>query len=339
MGKAPSDMFFESEVRLEYEGRLLLDSLCDRFTYHSREDWIDRLTRGLVTINGATANVETVAHRGDKVVYHVENYSEPEVPTDFETVFEDDEFILVAKPAGVPVHHTGRIFYNTFAAIIRREFDSETATPMHRLDRDTGGLILFARYGETAARFQKNLDRILLRKFYLAVVRGKFPEGEVECHMPLREDPEDPIRLRMHHREGGKECFTRFKLVRHLDCPEIAPELSLVEAELITGRKHQIRAHLAEMGLPRLWGTACITAMVNFTRNSRRVENSPTKISRFLELTTRCFLRTRLNSSSRTGKNPAPSKATHTPQTWQNSSQNNAKTRKNAFFAPFLHKN
>ena len=101
MGKAPSDMFFESEVRPEYEGRLLLDSLCDRFTYHSREDWIDRLTRGLVTINGAIANVETVAHRGDKVVYHVENYSEPEVPTDFETVFEDDEFILVAKPAGV----------------------------------------------------------------------------------------------------------------------------------------------------------------------------------------------------------------------------------------------
>ena len=250
MSKAPSDMFFESEVRPEYEGRLLLDSLCDRFTYHSREDWIDRLTRGLVTINGATANVETIAHRGDKVVYHVENYSEPEVPTDFETVFEDDEFILVAKPAGVPVHHTGRIFYNTFAAIIRREFDSETATPMHRLDRDTGGLILFARYGETAARFQKNLDRILLRKFYLAVVRGNFPEGEVECHMPLREDPEDSIRLRMHHRADGKECFTRFKLVRRLDCPEIAPELSLVEAELITGRKHQIRAHLAEMGYP-----------------------------------------------------------------------------------------
>jgi len=250
MSKAPSDMFFESEVRPEYEGRLLLDSLCDRFTYHSREDWIDRLTRGLVAINGRTADISTIAHRGDKVVYHVENYSEPEVPTDFETVFEDDEFVLVAKPAGVPVHHTGRIFYNTFAAIIRREFDSETATPMHRLDRDTGGLILFAKDGDTASRFQKNLDRILLRKFYLAVVRGKFPEGVTDCHMPLREDPADPIRLRMHHRPDGKECFTRFKLVRHLDKSEIAPELSLVEAELITGRKHQIRAHLAEMGFP-----------------------------------------------------------------------------------------
>ena len=68
--------------------------------------------------------------------------------------------------------------------------------------------------------------------------------------MPLREDPEDPIRLRMHHRDDGKECLTRFKFLRRLNAPEIAPELSLVEAELMTGRKHQIRAHLAEMGYP-----------------------------------------------------------------------------------------
>ena len=112
-------MFFESEVRPEQNGRLLLDSLSERFTYHSREEWTDRLSRGLVSINGKTADLETVGHRGDKVVYHVENYSEPEVPTHYETLFEDDEFLLVAKPAGVPVHHTGRIFYNTFAAIIR----------------------------------------------------------------------------------------------------------------------------------------------------------------------------------------------------------------------------
>ena len=120
-------MFFESEVRPEQNGRFLLDSLSERFTYHSREEWIDRLSRGLVSINGKTASLETVGYRGDKVVYHVENYSEPEVPTHYETLFEDEEFLLVAKPTGVPVHHTGRIFYNTFTAIIRRGFDCETA--------------------------------------------------------------------------------------------------------------------------------------------------------------------------------------------------------------------
>lgn len=241
----PSDMYFESVVQPEHEGWLLLDSLCARFTYHSKMDWAEKLSRGLVTINGIAASAATVAHKNDKVVYHVENYTEPEVPTNFDIVFEDEEFMVIAKPAGVPVHHTGRIFYNTFTSIVRRGTDCETATPMHRLDRDTGGLMLFAKYAETAARFQKNLDRILLKKFYLAVVRGNFPEGTVDCQMPLREDPADTIRLRMHHLEDGKPCHTVFNKVGS-GCDAY----SVVEAELITGRKHQIRAHLSELGYP-----------------------------------------------------------------------------------------
>lgn len=283
----PSDMYFESVVQPEHEGWLLLDSLCARFTYHSQMDWADKLSRGLVTINGEVANASTVAHKNDKVVYHVENYTEPEVPTNYEIVFEDDEFMLVAKPAGVPVHHTGRIFYNTFTSIIRRGTDYETATPMHRLDRDTGGLMLFAKYAESAARFQKNLDRILLRKFYVAVVRGDFmkelPSGAsakyvnvgeddfgayVDCKMPLREDSEDRIRIRMHCMEDGKVCHTRFRVLKCGELPRStalaaesaasaasssAPEkFTVVEAELLTGRKHQIRAHLSEMGFPIL---------------------------------------------------------------------------------------
>lgn len=255
----PSDMYFESVVQPEHNGWLLLDSLCARFTYHSREDWTEKLNRGLVSINGETATLVSVAHKNDKVVYHVENYTEPEVPTEFDVVFEDDEFMVIAKPAGVPVHHTGRIFYNTFTSIVRRGTDCETATPMHRLDRDTGGLMLFAKYSETAARFQKNLDRILLKKFYMAVVRGEFPDETVDCQMPLREDPSDCLRLRMHHLEDGKPCHTIFRKVgagvRNAvnEVGETCLEpYSVVECELITGRKHQIRTHLSELGFPIL---------------------------------------------------------------------------------------
>lgn len=255
----PSDMYFESVVQPEHEGWLLLKSLCARFTYHSEMDWADKLARGLVSVNGVVANASTIAHKNDKVVYHVENYTEPDVPTNYEVIFEDDEFMLIAKPAGVPVHHTGRIFYNTFTSIVRRGTDYETATPMHRLDRDTGGVMVFAKYAESAARFQKNLDRILLKKFYMAVVRGEFPEEAVDCQMALREDPDDRIRIRMHHFEDGKPCHTVFRKIAGGIHPavneagEIRDEAySVVECELITGRKHQIRAHLSELGYPIL---------------------------------------------------------------------------------------
>lgn|SRR5574344_54205 len=252
MSEAPHTLFFESIVYPQHARLALLDALCARFTYHSRAEWEDRLARGLVTLNGKTATAADIVAAKDKVVYRVDGYTEPDVPTHFNKIFEDDEFLLVEKPAGIPVHHTGHIFYNTFTGVVRRAFDNEELTPMHRLDRDTGGLMLFAKTHDTAARFEKNLDRILLRKIYLAVVPGVFPEKEFVCDTPLREDPASDIRLKMYPKEDGKPCKTIFRraAVSEAPCGNVPGPFSVVEAELVTGRKHQIRAHLASLGFP-----------------------------------------------------------------------------------------
>lgn len=248
MSAVPKTMLFESVVRNEERGKSLLDMLSGRFTYHSKEDWQKRISDGLVTRNGTPATSEDALSPGDRVTYRVENYSEPEVPTDFETLYADDEFLVLSKPAGIPVHHTGRIFYNTFTGVVRRAFENEEISPMHRLDRDTGGVMLLARDRDTARRFEKSLEHILLRKIYVAIVRGEFPDGDVVCEQPLREDPSSDIRIRMFPRDDGKPCKTVFRRIAVLEGK--SERFSVLAAELLTGRKHQIRAHLAFLGFP-----------------------------------------------------------------------------------------
>lgn len=253
-------MVFESIVRPEHSGFLLVDSLCARFTYHSREEWEDRIQSGAVLVNGVIATLETRVETGNQVLYQIDNYAEPDVPTHFDVLFEDDEFLLVDKPAGVPVHHTGHIFYNTFTSILRRAFDNEEITPMHRLDRDTGGIMLFSKNRDTATRFQRHLDLILLKKIYLAVVHGRFPQEIQRCDLALQEKKDSRIRLKMYPCLEGKPSTTLFRLVKHREAlfHSIPGPFSFVEAELVTGRKHQIRAHLSALGYPvvadRLYG-------------------------------------------------------------------------------------
>ena len=243
-------MRFENLVRPDHKGLNVLRYLVTRFTYHTEEEWAGHVAAGRVTLNGKQAHGADAVVSGDQVVYTVEGYTEPDVPSHFESIWEDDEFLLVGKPAGAPIHSTGRIFYNTFTGVLRRAYGNEELQPMHRLDRDTSGIMLFAKTQDTGARYQKNLERMLLRKIYRVVVVGEFPAGETRCEIPLREDPSAPVRCMMRRSADGKKCITLFNRLTVLNTAK--GPVSILDAELLTGRKHQIRAHLAELGFPVL---------------------------------------------------------------------------------------
>jgi len=253
--EVPDTLQFESEVRSEQRNLALPLALAQRFTYHTVDEWCEHILKGNVTLNGALATAAMLVNTGDRICYFVRNYSEPAVPTHY-------EFLLAGKPAGIPVHKTGRIFWNTFASVLRRGTGHSELVPMHRLDRDTSGVMLFAKSIDTSARYQKNLTRILLRKIYLAVVHGdlsatfanelpqgttRMEDGRFDVQIPLYEqkgkegEPGAEVRAQMiPDFELGKPCRTLFRSLSS----------SVVECELCTGRKHQIRAHLAALGHP-----------------------------------------------------------------------------------------
>lgn len=234
---------FSSFVPPNMKGMTLLAYLTTRFTYHTAEEWGARIADGRVTVNGATAAPELSLLNGMKISSQVE-HDEPNLPEEVELIEVGEEIAVLGKSAQVPVTRTGQVVWNTFVQQARRKLDNPEVRLLHRLDRETSGLILCALSPEATARHQKRLGDILLRKFYLALVEGEIEWEELECAEPLRESQDHPARARMEIHPEGKLSQT------HFWCLEKTSQRSLVLAELKTGRKHQIRAHLAHLGHP-----------------------------------------------------------------------------------------
>jgi RluA family pseudouridine synthase len=224
-------------------GYTLLDFLCARFPYHTPSAWLERIAQGKILIREATASPNYILPLFEEVFYHFDWVEEPRIDPP-QVVYEDDEYMWIYKPADVPVHRTSKIILNTMHNWVRRTLNQPEAVAVHRLDAETSGLILFAKNNLYASWANRNLNKVLVRKVYLALCQGRLiPPKQV--HLPIGEIKGDPIRARMHVHPQGKASSTHFT---PLLCP--TTNTTLLAAELFSGRKHQIRTHLAHLGHP-----------------------------------------------------------------------------------------
>lgn len=170
-------------------------------------------------------------------------------------VHEDPHLLVVDKPPNVAVHPTARHHHSTIMKRLDVERPGEFFALIHRIDRETSGLLMVARSAAADRAFKRALeDRSLsamsgaspigLHKTYLAITWGTPPTGLID--MPLEPDTDNPLRVKMRVAETGSGLEAKTK-VRLLDQRR---GYSLVECELLTGRQHQIRVHLAAHGTP-----------------------------------------------------------------------------------------
>jgi 23S rRNA pseudouridine1911/1915/1917 synthase len=227
-----------------------LDSeLAKRYPETSRSTWQKHIHAGNISVNGKviTSSKHEITEN-DKI-----SIDSPETP-DFKDkqlpiIYIDDDVIVINKPAGVLTHSKGELNDEfTVAEFFRRystyNLDSNRPGIIHRLDRDTSGVMIGARNEATAILLQKQFADRKTKKIYFAVLEGKPKLETANVDLPIGRNPKKPSMFRVD--ANGKSAITKYEIVDTND------KYTLIKLQPQTGRTHQLRVHMKYIGTPIL---------------------------------------------------------------------------------------
>ncbi len=225
-----------------------IDFIVRRFPYRDRKSWLACIRSGEIKINNKWASSQTILKSKDVISYERPREQEPEIDDTYEILHQDESIVIVEKNGNIPISESGRYHQNTLINILKEREGYPELYAVHRLDKETSGIVLIAKKKEIATRLGKQFSRKVPEKIYYAVLLGEFVQKQILVDQALKKSsPEhSKVRIRQIVDSSGKHAKTVFT------AELIANGLTLARIRTFSGRTHQIRCHAEYIGHPIL---------------------------------------------------------------------------------------
>lgn len=227
------------------EGRWenMLDFLTEQFPEVLTSTWLSRMEKHeLLDAHGVSLNPNSEAKRGMCIYYYRELADETPIPFEENILFQDEHLLVVDKPHFLPVTPGGRFLHETLLVRLKKKTGLEQLSPIHRLDRETAGVILFSHQAASRGKYQSLFQEQAIKKTYHALA-PHLPH----LHFPLSYQSRMIAAEKffvMREEAGAPNSSTVIDILERRDA------LSLYELRPTSGKKHQLRVHLASLGAP-----------------------------------------------------------------------------------------